>query len=215
MNSCLQSPYGGDPAVVSATATEPGYRIRIDIEGLTSEELALGAIAARTVFDAAGITPRQAACAQWEVEGWDHAGFPDPSPKAALDIHDVWFEADVAAIKACRPEWDEDRELQAGSALARLRLRSPLASGSCAISCLIAVASANRSAKRVEADVNRATTGTCRSGSRIRTRVADRSAHLRTEIASPSVRASVGRGPDRALTTSVDFCEDAALDAAR
>ena len=56
--------------------------IIIRIDGAKSDEIARGFVAARQVFDAAGVTPLQAATARFDVESWDVSGFPDRSGPA-------------------------------------------------------------------------------------------------------------------------------------
>jgi hypothetical protein len=86
-------------------AVEPPCRLWLDLEGVTAEEMARGVAAAEAVFVAHGVSAYEVSRAQWIVEGWDIDGFPDPAPERELEVHDLWFEAAEAAVKACRPRW--------------------------------------------------------------------------------------------------------------
>ncbi|MEI5680520.1 MULTISPECIES: hypothetical protein [unclassified Mesorhizobium] len=82
--------------------------ITIHIPGANPEEIVRGLLAAQAVFDKAGVTPLQAAEAQYAMEGWDILGFEGEGPDNS-DICDVWREADVAAVEACCKGWAKDK----------------------------------------------------------------------------------------------------------
>lgn len=82
--------------------------ITIHIPGAKPEEIVRGLLAAQEVFDKAGVTPHQAAEAQFDMEGWDIRGFEEEAPDNS-DICNVWREADLAAVAACCEEWSNDQ----------------------------------------------------------------------------------------------------------
>lgn len=83
--------------------------IAIRVEGAQPEEIVRGLLAAKNVFDKAGVTPDQAATARFVVEGWDIRGFTGKVPEEELAICTVWDEADQAAVQACCSGWDADK----------------------------------------------------------------------------------------------------------
>lgn len=99
-------------AGASARPDEPGYALRLDFRGATPEEIERGLAAARRVFELSGVTPHQAADAIRRVERWHVDGFSEPAPNDALAIHHVWDDACLAAIKAIRPGWGEQRQMR-------------------------------------------------------------------------------------------------------
>jgi hypothetical protein len=74
---------------------------------LTKEQAAVAIPAAVKVFAATGLTPQQAAQANFDRECWDNDGFPDPAPTEALEIADVWEAAATAAQQALSRRWPE------------------------------------------------------------------------------------------------------------
>jgi hypothetical protein len=82
--------------------------ITIHIPSANPEEIVRGLLAAQAVFDKAGVTPLQAAEAQFDMDGWDIQGFEGEGPDNS-DICDVWREADVAAVKACCEGWPKEK----------------------------------------------------------------------------------------------------------
>lgn len=83
--------------------------MELRVQGASRVQLDRGLVAARAVFARAGVTPLEAAQADWDREGWDLAGF-DPSrepPEAVMSIADVWSEANQAAVAACCDGWAE------------------------------------------------------------------------------------------------------------
>jgi hypothetical protein len=86
--------------------------LRIDRETLerlplTEEQAAVATAAVDAVFAAAGVTPNLVATAEWEVDGWDIAGFPEPGPGEWFDILMVKGEAHHAADQALAERWPE------------------------------------------------------------------------------------------------------------
>jgi hypothetical protein len=88
--------------VVSAVLIDPETRA---FATLPDEQLAVAVPAALAVISAAGITPEQAADANFERESWDLDGFPEPGPTKTLKIADVWGEANAAAQQALKRRW--------------------------------------------------------------------------------------------------------------
>ncbi|NGN40178.1 hypothetical protein G6N74_03800 [Mesorhizobium sp. CGMCC 1.15528] len=82
--------------------------ITIHIPGAKPDEIVRGLLAAQAVFDTAGVTPLQAAEADFDMEGWDIQGFQGEAPDNS-DICDVWREADLAAVLACCEGWPKDK----------------------------------------------------------------------------------------------------------
>ena len=75
--------------------------LNILASGATAELLAQARAAAQRVFDAAGITPWQAAQAAFDRDGWEIEGFPDNQPPRETFKHaEVWEEAEAAARDA-------------------------------------------------------------------------------------------------------------------
>ena len=83
----------------------------VEVDGATSEEIARGHAAAQRVFDEGGITPLQAAQGWFDRDGWDDAGFHEPSPSdETLQRTKVWDEADTAALVARCAGWPNSPE---------------------------------------------------------------------------------------------------------
>ena len=89
------------------TRTELG--LTLDVESASPEELMRGLRAAIALFDAAGVTPRQAAAAHFKREGWDESGFAETAEPIAAEMRaaDHWDGARKAAIEACCAGWPE------------------------------------------------------------------------------------------------------------
>ncbi|MES0100504.1 hypothetical protein [Mesorhizobium sp. M0019] len=85
--------------------------LRLNIQGATSQGLALGIAAAEAVFARAGITALQGAEGLFALKGWDIKGFPDDDkPTEDEDLAAaVWMEADKAAAAACCAGWPEEK----------------------------------------------------------------------------------------------------------
>jgi hypothetical protein len=62
-------------------------------------------VATRQVFEAAGVTPLEAAKARFKMEDQELGG-PDLTEHEA-SIADVWDQADAAAVGACCAGWDK------------------------------------------------------------------------------------------------------------
>ena len=72
--------------------------LKILAAGAPAATIEQGREAAQRVFDAAGITPWQAACAAFDREGWEIKRFPDNQPPPETFAHaEVWEEAIAAA----------------------------------------------------------------------------------------------------------------------
>lgn len=85
------------------------YLLVLDIKGAAPEEIQRGMIAARAVFDRAGITPRQgdeARAALWER---GHRLRGDRETAEMWDCYRVWVAAERAAIDACCTGWQPAR----------------------------------------------------------------------------------------------------------
>lgn len=103
MNSVQQSPAVSRPDVVSAVLIDPETRAKTR---LNAEQVAVATAAAELVFAASGVMPMQAAQADFDFEGWDHAGFPAPGPTSDdYNAAQVWLEAQEAAQKALALRW--------------------------------------------------------------------------------------------------------------
>lgn len=102
MTSYQRSEFDNLDVVVSAVRIHPETR---KCTPLTDEENVIAAAAANAVCTAAGISPSLAAHADWEVEGWDIEGFPEPGPVDWFDISHVWGEAEEAARQALKARW--------------------------------------------------------------------------------------------------------------
>ena len=104
MSSYQQSRADSPDVVVSV--------LRIDRETmhrfpLSDEQAAVAAAAANAAFTAAGVTANLVATAEWEVEGWDIAGFPEPGPGDWFDGLMVKADAHRAADEALAERWPE------------------------------------------------------------------------------------------------------------
>ncbi|MCO5092086.1 hypothetical protein [Bosea sp. (in: a-proteobacteria)] len=104
MTSYQQSTAGSPDVVVSV--------LRIDCETmlcvpLSDEQASVAVAAAKAAFAAAGVTADLVATADWEVEGWDIAGFPEAGPGEWFDIAMVKGDAHRAADQALAARWPE------------------------------------------------------------------------------------------------------------
>lgn len=104
MNFVQKSLQKSQQDVVSAVLINPRTRAT---KALTKEQAALAIPAAMKVLAAAGLTPQQAAQANFDRECWDNAGFTEPAPIEALKIADVWEDAATAAQQALSRQWPE------------------------------------------------------------------------------------------------------------
>lgn len=104
MTNSLWSQFDNPALVVSAVRVHPET---LKCTALCAEENAIAAAAAIAVCNAAGISPILAAHADWEVEGWDIEGFPEPGPVEWFDISDVWGHAQEAARQALKARWPD------------------------------------------------------------------------------------------------------------
>ncbi|MBN9453288.1 MAG: hypothetical protein J0I42_15170 [Bosea sp.] len=104
MSSYQQSQAGSPDVVVSVLRIDRETMERLP---LTDEQAAVATAAVGAVFAAAGVTPNLVATAEWEVEGWDIAGFPEPGPGEWFDILMVKGEAHDAADQALAAKWPE------------------------------------------------------------------------------------------------------------
>lgn len=79
----------------------------LNIPGATSEEIARGVAAARSLFDTVGITPYEAAAAHFRRVAWGDAGFQasDAPTEAESRAADAWTAANAAAVKSCCLGW--------------------------------------------------------------------------------------------------------------
>jgi hypothetical protein len=97
---------------------EPEPDFAIAVEGATEEELRRGIAAAQAVFDAAGVTPLEAATSEFRVEGdtlrrlsYDSEeearsiGGPPEATERQYRIAGIWRQADLAAVEACCAGW--------------------------------------------------------------------------------------------------------------
>ena len=76
-------------------------KLHIHVTGATPEELERGVAAAQAAFDAAGVTPYEAAAAYFKMTG-EQEELSEQEGRAA----DAWDEADVAAAQACCAGWE-------------------------------------------------------------------------------------------------------------
>lgn len=104
MTSYQQSQADSPDVVVSVLRIDRGTMERFP---LSEEQAAVAVAAATATFTAAGVTPNLVATAEWEVEGWDIAGFPEPGPTEWFDILMVKGEAHSAADQALAARWPE------------------------------------------------------------------------------------------------------------
>lgn len=104
MISYQRSEFDNLDVVVSAVRVHPET---YECTRLSDEENAVAAEAANAVCAAAGISPSLAAHADWQVEGWDIEGFPEPGPVEWFDISHVWGEAKEAASQALKARWPD------------------------------------------------------------------------------------------------------------
>ena len=78
----------------------------IHVDGATAEEFERGIAAAQAVFDAAGVTPHDAATANFARAAWELGGFQGDGPTdAVMERAALWHEADLAATQACCATW--------------------------------------------------------------------------------------------------------------
>ncbi len=117
MSNCRQSQADSPDVVVSVLRIDRETMERLP---LTDEQAAVATAAVDAVFAAAGVTPNLVATAEWEVEGWDIAGFPEPGPGECFDIMMVKGDAHRAADQALAERWPD---LQ--GAWTELRLYAP------------------------------------------------------------------------------------------
>ncbi len=87
---------------------------RIDCETmerfpLSDEQNSVAIAAANAAFTAAGVTPNLVTTADWMLEGWDIAGFPEPGPGQWFDIAMVGGDAQQAVEQALAARWPEFR----------------------------------------------------------------------------------------------------------
>jgi hypothetical protein len=94
--------------------TELGLTLTVD--GASEAELMRGLRAAIAQFDAAGVSPRDAAAAHFKREGWDVTGFDATvAPTAAeMNTAELWDAAREDALAACCAGWPG---IPAGSSL--------------------------------------------------------------------------------------------------
>jgi hypothetical protein len=75
--------------------------LKILASGATAPSIEQGCAAAQEVFEAAGITPWQAALAAFDRDGWEINGFQDSEPSHEMFTHaEVWEAAEAAARDA-------------------------------------------------------------------------------------------------------------------
>lgn len=106
MTSYQQVQSDSPDVVVSVLRTDRKTMERLP---LTEEQAAVAVAAAEAAFTAAGVTPNLVATANWELEGWDIAGFPEPGPTEWFDIAMVEGDAHRAAEAALFARWPELR----------------------------------------------------------------------------------------------------------
>lgn len=104
MTSYQQSQAKCPDVVVSVLRTDRKTMERLP---LSEEQSAVAVAAAEAAFTAAGVTPNLVATANWELEGWDIAGFPEPGPTEWFDIAMVEGDALRAAEAALGVRWPE------------------------------------------------------------------------------------------------------------
>ena len=106
MISYQQEQADSPDVVVSVLRTDPKTMERLP---LSEEQAAVAVSAAEAAFAVAGVTPSLVATANWELEGWDIAGFPEPGPTEWFDIAIVDGDAQRAAEAALFARWPELR----------------------------------------------------------------------------------------------------------
>jgi hypothetical protein len=85
-------------------------KLKIHVERASEAELMRGAEAALKVFEDAGISPWDAAQADFDFETWDLRGFPEPPPTPRqFELMRLWGAADEAAVAACCSGWDAEQ----------------------------------------------------------------------------------------------------------
>lgn len=104
MSSYQQEQADSPDVVVSVLRTDHKTIERLP---LNEEQTAIAVAAAEAAFTAAGVTPNLVATANWELEGWDIAGFPEPGPTEWFDIAMVEGDAVRAAKAALCARWPE------------------------------------------------------------------------------------------------------------
>ncbi|TBR77022.1 MAG: hypothetical protein EPN64_04695 [Burkholderiaceae bacterium] len=89
------------------TSERSAFRLALNIEGASPEDLARGIAAAQAVFDEARVTPAQAARGLFNRDGWDDRGLPeDTQPTdAEMQAAAIWEDAEFAAAAACCAGW--------------------------------------------------------------------------------------------------------------
>lgn len=65
------------------------FQLAIHIEGASPDELLRGGAAAQAVFDAAGVTPAQAARSLFNRDGWDDRGFPEEAQPTETECQEA------------------------------------------------------------------------------------------------------------------------------